>query len=111
MFIKNLLISLVLVAGLSSCGEKDDGNGGAGGAPVSDADGTWVTGCTGADSNYTKSTYIIAAGAMTLTTTNYSNAECTGEGTNISVFAGNYTTGAAVTTPAGAKEVTTKCQL
>lgn len=104
MVIKNLLVSLLLVAGLSSCGGKDGNKGAAG--PVSDADGVWTSACADLSSlggGSMKTGITVAAGGLAFSLSQYSDPACATM-TALAVNTATFTTGVAVATPAGAKE-------
>lgn len=104
MIIRCTLMSLLVVAGLSSCGKKNDNKGAAG--PVSDADGVWTSACADLSSlggGSLKTGITVAAGGLAFSLSRYSDAACATM-TALSVNTATFTTGAAVATPAGAKE-------
>jgi hypothetical protein len=99
--LKSIVPALILVIAFS-CGKESKKDAAT---TVSDADGNWVSTCEAdSSSGSTKSTFVVGAGAMTLTTSNYSDAACA-TATNLSVMSGVFTVGSAVSSPAGAKEV------
>ncbi|MEI6833917.1 MAG: hypothetical protein WCL28_07970 [bacterium] len=110
MIIKNSLVTLLVVASLSGCGATDDSGNSAG--PVSDADGNWSSTCVdlsvpGIVTSSTKSSYAVASGQAITTFGIYSDAACTTVA-SLYVSTSTFTTGNAVTAPAGAKEFSGK---
>lgn len=101
---KILGASILALAATFGCGTSD----GSGGSAGSDADGTWSSPCVAdGKGEYYKETYVIGAAVATQTMGLYSDANCT-TATSLTAYNNTFTTGNAVSSPAGAKEVTTK---
>ena len=102
-FLKSIVPFMVVTAAVS-CGKSESSDGGS----SSGLDGTWVSSCeSDGQSGSTKTTSLIAGTSLTATTVNYSDAACT-TATNSSIFSATLTLGGAVSTPAGAKEFSSK---
>ena len=85
-----------------ACGSSDANS--SGGSSVSEVDGTWLQACEADDGTSNKGSNVFGGGRSSITQTYYSDANCTTEAWSI-VMTSTYTLGAAVTIPAGAKEV------
>jgi hypothetical protein len=103
MKITKIAILPSLFAVTFSCG-KDDGSGGG---STSELNGTWSETCNVADSDSSKTTYVIASGSATVTKRSFTDKTCTTESMTMA-FLTSVNGGASVATPAGAKELTTK---
>jgi hypothetical protein len=103
MKVKNLVAATVIVASAFSCGKEDDKAGAA-----SEIDGTWSSTCV-SDNNggFSKTLFVISGGTGVTTSGTYSDAACT-TATSLMAMTATVTAGNAVTSPAGAKELTTK---
>jgi hypothetical protein len=94
------VISVATIAALTfACGaDNDEGS-------TSELDGTWVGTCSADDDTFSKMTQMFSSGQVTGTFNDYSDASCATETLAI-VISRPFSTGAAVTTPADAKEST-----
>ena len=94
------VISVATIAALTfACGaDNDEGS-------TSELDGTWVGACSADGDTSSKITQVFGSGQVTLTANVYSDVTCATE-TLVYVVSRPFSTGAAVTTPAGAKEST-----
>ena len=95
------VISVATIAALTfGCGANNDEGS------TSELDGTWVGTCSAdGDDTFSKITQVFGSGQVTLTFNAYSDVSCATE-TQAIVVSRPFSTGAAVTTPAGAKEST-----
>lgn len=94
------VISVATIAALTfACGaDNDEGS-------TSELDGTWVGTCSADGDTFSKITQVFGSGQVTATLNAYSDVSCATE-TFAIVLSRPFSTGAAVTTPAGAKEST-----
>lgn len=98
---KNLKVvsAAMLVALTFGCGSSNDKGS------TSELDGTWVGTCSADKETSSKENRMFGSGQVTVTLINYSDLVC-GNLTLEMVISRPFATGAAVTTPAGAKEST-----
>jgi len=94
------VISVATIAALTfACGANNDEGS------TSELDGTWVGTCSVAGATSSKVTETFDSGQVTATFSDYSDVSCATETLAIAI-SNPFSTGAAVTTPAGAKEST-----
>ena len=94
------VISVATIAALTfACGANNDE------VSTSELDGTWVGACSADDDGFFKFTDMYGSGQGSFTLNEYSDVSCATE-TLALVGSRPVSTGAAVTTPAGAKEIT-----
>ena len=93
------VISVATIAALTfACGaDNDEGS-------TSELDGTWVGTCSADGDKFSKETQMFGSGQVTATFSDYSDVSCATETLAIAI-SNPFSTGAAVTTPAGAKEI------
>ena len=100
-----LVVSILSIGLMFSCGSKSDDDAGDGG--IAELQGTWSQACTrgtGVSNTASKTVYVISGATATATQTAYNEAAtCTTEGL-VSTWSGTMAAAGDATTPTGAKK-------
>jgi hypothetical protein len=105
MRIKSLILALCVSIALSSCGKEDDNKAGG---PTSEIDGTWSSPCLDMSIFGSLQAVLVNAGGSSTQTLSYFSDQACKTISSITVYTSTFTTGAAVTSPANAKEYNSK---